>query len=887
MDLKALLNKLDTIDQRQVLLESATMIDEVLTADLQLLKESYIALMERVRRKELEAIANIQDAGVRRKQLGQLAIRNDYPGLFDPVNGKWVDAKGDYAWFGPYKAEVEQMEKDGLVPDIAKTSAFFGLMGKDEGEAFKASNVNRTKYDLIDDAEDIITQALKSKAVRYDESAPQGKLAQALTEGFGYTFTPLKESITVDQAKKLYGIIDILAKDAKYADDKEVQELLTKYQEYKKYRTVLVTAIQSAITELKAILNPVATPVNESKQYLKEQVYLIETENDTISAVHIYYDANGNPVEYIITEDVEALGRGVLAGLTFGWGDNAIAKMISTYKGTKYGDELLKQLQASEAAKKRSPVWYYGGQAAGSIAIIPGGGGLVAGALKVGGAMAVQAGSDAYIRTPHNAKYVGDAMSKQKPADADAVKKVQKAAGAEPTGVLTPGDANAVAQQGTAITKTSATMSSKTDPAEVAEGGAEQQAAMKEFFAKVGVKNLEELKTKMPRDLNQAGEYVAKILGITSQAPVANESIIYSSMTDTERMSYLRDKLSQLDEAGLPLGALGRFGARFGIATAEGKALFALEKIIGKQADEVVIAAASTRLGPRFVDPGNWKMIPGTEGKVWKNTTTGQQTDVVTLTKQAEKDWKLLGKPAPPAPAPAPAPAPGPGAVTFNAGKQVASAEIQGVKYVKDKAGNWFRAEANGTFTQVTKNKLLTKLAAAEVKTPLMARMAGKFPKTVVALGAIGAVAKFGWNYKWWLVMAGLVAGAYFVNQDTTNGPEGNGNSDGQRVEKPEETEARLKREAEAKEKEAAEKKATTEKTSKIQANGAKLQKLITELVNMYPVDDITNELKTQVDELFKQANYTPTGMGSGDAAKAADTTKRKPTGDGWLNAKY
>jgi len=27
--------------------------------------------------------------------------------------------------------------------------------------------------------------------------------------------------------------------------------------------------------------------------------------------------------------------------------------------------------------------------------------------------------------------------------------------------------------------------------------------------------------------------------------------------------------------------------------------------------------------------------------------------------------------------------------------------------------------------------------------------------------------------------------------------------------------------------------------------------------------------------------------MGSGDEAKAADTTKRKPTGDGWLNAKY
>jgi len=95
MDLKALLNKLDTIDQRQVLLESAIVIEEVLDYDLQLLKESYIALMERVRRKELEAIATIQDANARRRQLGQLAMKHDYPGIFDPVNGKWVDAKGE------------------------------------------------------------------------------------------------------------------------------------------------------------------------------------------------------------------------------------------------------------------------------------------------------------------------------------------------------------------------------------------------------------------------------------------------------------------------------------------------------------------------------------------------------------------------------------------------------------------------------------------------------------------------------------------------------------------------------------------------------------------------------------------------------------------------
>ena len=377
-------------------------------------------------------------------------------------------------------------------------------------------------------------------------------------------------------------------------------------------------------------------------------------------------------------------------------------------------------------------------------------------------------------------------------------------------------------------------------------------------------------------------------------------------MSDTERMTYLRNKLSQLDEAGAPLGPLGRFAARFGYGSAEAQALYALEKIAGKGAEEITIAARGTpgfgnvTLGPRAagIDSGTWKLVGGTDGKTWINTTTQRRADVTDLAKQAEADWKLLGSPRPVAPAPAaspspspspsPAPAPAPGAVTFNAGKQVASAEIQGVKYVKDKAGNWFRAEANGTFTQVTKNKLLTKLAAAEVKTPFMARMVAKFPKTAVALGAIGAVAKFGWNYKWWLIMAGLVAGAYFVNQDNNSGPGGNGSDSGQKVD-AEAVARKEKEEAERKAKEAEAQKATAEKTSKIQANGAKLQKLITELVNMYPVDDITNELKTQVDELFKQANYTPNGMESGDAAKAADTTKRKPTGYGghWDSAKY
>ena len=61
MDLKALLTKLDKINEHQILMESATIVEEILSAELELLKESYIALMERVRGKELEALRKVND----------------------------------------------------------------------------------------------------------------------------------------------------------------------------------------------------------------------------------------------------------------------------------------------------------------------------------------------------------------------------------------------------------------------------------------------------------------------------------------------------------------------------------------------------------------------------------------------------------------------------------------------------------------------------------------------------------------------------------------------------------------------------------------------------------------------------------------------------------
>ena len=94
MDFKDLLNKLDKLDQRQLLQESATnLVDQALSEDLQVLKEAYVKLMERLHYKEIMATARILDDEERKKKLGDMAKQYGYPGLFDPVSGKWVDTE--------------------------------------------------------------------------------------------------------------------------------------------------------------------------------------------------------------------------------------------------------------------------------------------------------------------------------------------------------------------------------------------------------------------------------------------------------------------------------------------------------------------------------------------------------------------------------------------------------------------------------------------------------------------------------------------------------------------------------------------------------------------------------------------------------------------------
>jgi len=781
MDLKILLAKLDKLDNRQVLMESSNIREEILSTELQLLKESYSALMERVHKRELDALKDVNSQDQRRKLLGALATKHGYPGLFDPVTGKWVDSSGDFAWFGPYQSEVEQMERDGLVPPEAHTSAFYGLMGKDHDTALAGSNINATKFEMVDGADEIIDKANQSKGAM-DESASKGSIAKALTEGFGYSFKPLAESISTTEHLRLKGYIEKL-NSTEYKSDKDVQSILFKYQEYVKYRELLIAKIDEALVRLKARMQAIKntpapkpaevtsekpdalktpreigsipggsadprTDLKESRGILNEEFYVVPHRDNTTSVVHFYLDESGNVVNYVITEDIEALGRGAMDGLTFGWGDNAVAKIISMYKGTPYGEELIRQVRASEAAKERAKMWYYGGQFLGGMGW--GGTSLVGNAAVVAGSYV----SDK-IRDPINAKDIED----YKKSQANKLKKVQNTVGVEPTGAPDAKTINAVKLSAAPVSAPVAT-----DPS----------YDTTELFAAFNTSNMDgvfkQLKSAGVDTYEKLGQMIAQVMkvdpvGSGAATKMAAESITYSSMSESERMAYLRNRLSsleedqQLDEAKLPVWLIDLGIGLFGSAAAKG--LAGIEKYLGKGVTELATGIGNTKVYKLDAATGKW--VNKADPRITK-TADQVMKELQDAVNRGFKPKARAGQPPLPT-----APANG----LVKPGSEVASMEYNGVKYVKDAEGNWYSKNAStGVHLPVTDKALITTLEQGALKTGMIGQLASKYPKVAAGFKGIGAMLRYGWSKKWWIALAAIIAAGYWAWSKKKEEPE-------------------------------------------------------------------------------------------------------------------
>jgi len=234
MDLRSLIDKLDTIEQTRILTESEE-------------------LMERVglRLQDIEqAVGRELDGNKRAAIIGDFARKFGYAGLFDPVSGKFVNKDGKFASFGAYQSEVEQLEDEGLIPTSAKTDALLGFMGKDEKAAKPTAFARADLFGSIDKADGLLDKAL-------DGILESKGIANSLLAEFGIN-THLLEAITPEEHQFLKKTV----KDAETIKHKaDASNLITRYnKEYVPARNRLIKQIQTVIASIKPAAKSTATP---------------------------------------------------------------------------------------------------------------------------------------------------------------------------------------------------------------------------------------------------------------------------------------------------------------------------------------------------------------------------------------------------------------------------------------------------------------------------------------------------------------------------------------------------------------------------------------------------------------------------------------------------
>jgi hypothetical protein len=379
MDLRSLINKLDTIEQKKLLLEAEQLMEKV-----------------RIRYSDVEAVAKQYptDDDARGKAIAKLAADNGLQTLFDPISGELVKADGSYASIvGADEATVNRLKSWGLLPLNAKTSSWLGARGQDRKTAIGDNQSAQGRDQMVDRAEELMKKAVTAgtSAVAAKES-----IAESLLREFGYS-TALLEYVTPEEHTELKGLVQKLTPFAK--QDPDSADIVARFNAYNERRNDLIARIKEVIAAIKPAITPKdakavapsgersgssATATKESLQESKQRMitegrvimledgsvikdgqhYLYNESRDT----YYYHDENGLLVEYSAGElwsDVKDTGRGVVSGATYGLQDPILAKAWSMVNGTNYHDELKKQIAQTDAARKRSPWLYSAGQVGG------------------------------------------------------------------------------------------------------------------------------------------------------------------------------------------------------------------------------------------------------------------------------------------------------------------------------------------------------------------------------------------------------------------------------------------------------------------------------------------------------------------------------------------
>ena len=400
MNIRDLINRLDTIDQ-----------------------------LNEFRLKDVKAaVGNEQDPKTRAITLAKLANDNKLPGLYDPIDGEFVDNRGSRSGV-PSAAVDAQLQASGLIPPNSHSSSFLGSVTGVSGDKYDQSiRQSSDTYNKSQDEIEFKQEHLKTIYSLVDQLAKSTPAPAAKTDAKTDPKTPGQGT---QPPAKPTGANDHRWSDAaigaaagglgglalggpigaglgavgggvtgyRLGTPEGVEHATKKLIKDQTGEWVIVSEDGSGLvisdSEKPFIIEKIVESTSMSDALMESFGYTAE---DT----RYFRDVDGTLVEYSWDQfkgDVGDTARGVEQGATLGFGNNINAGVKSLWNGTKYKDELDKEQQADKAAQARSP-WLYGGGnlagAVGSSMLIPGSGfgNLAAqGAAKLGANAALQTGA--------------------------------------------------------------------------------------------------------------------------------------------------------------------------------------------------------------------------------------------------------------------------------------------------------------------------------------------------------------------------------------------------------------------------------------------------------------------------------------------------------------
>jgi hypothetical protein len=358
-----------------------------------------IEQLDEFRLKDVQAaVGQNPDADARAKIIANLAVQNKLPGLYDPVDGHYVDNTGSRTFFPPSKDVDMQLGPMGLIPPNSQSSSMLGSLTGISGDKYDQQIRGQSaKFNTDEDHREFNQEHIAKLGQLVDQlkTAKPDPVTATTTGGTTTGGTTTGGTTTSQDANTAPQINLAFNPEVKKMQDAILQQdpnALPKYHADGKLGQETIGAMQKYPDIAKQFKVQEGISIDIAKSLVESFGY--ETALDEYSMDQF-------------TTDVGAGARGLGNGLTFGFGDNLLARAKAGLGVEKdYKTALEKEMANTARAKANAssfkftdpifhkewnPSVYDAGELAGTIgAPIPGA--QVAGALVKGGS-AVAKGS--------------------------------------------------------------------------------------------------------------------------------------------------------------------------------------------------------------------------------------------------------------------------------------------------------------------------------------------------------------------------------------------------------------------------------------------------------------------------------------------------------------